>query len=212
MKKNQQLRMSMLFAIVLTCITLFGSTIIAMAEGTTDASTQERVPITVSVSSPVAGVEVECEMTPGLKLSSFERSDAVGTASITPIVEKNGKTYFGIFMAENNCVPEKGKLDIGTLIFDYSGAENQSVTITSVKFVTVIDKDNVESTTIITDDSIGVPTTGGLDVGGSNLLLWVLIVVAVVIIVVVIILARKNSNAKKSLAAMQGDSDTDIIQ
>ena len=201
MNQLLQRRLKSLAIALLICISMFGMATIAYATDTEESPSQVKVPIKVSTSDAVAGVEVECELSSGLTLVSFEKSDVVKAASITPIVEKNGKTYFGIFMAENECIPEKGKLDIGNLVFDYTGEPDQKVTITSIKFATVIDKDNVETNTVQVIESIAVPTTGGLVVGGSEvpLLTLILIGVAIAIVIVVLVVVRNNKK-KKTLA------------
>ncbi len=116
-----------------------------------------RVPITLEVPHAIAGAEFEIECTAGLKLISLEKSETIATAYTTPIVEKNGKTYFGFYQGSNDYEPGNGVLDIGFLVFEHSEEPGQYILVTEAKYVQVIDKDNTNSEVLILNEKIEVP-------------------------------------------------------
>ncbi|HHY83726.1 MAG TPA: hypothetical protein GX505_13765 [Clostridiales bacterium] len=155
-----------------------------------------RVPITLKVPYAIAGAEFEIEYTPGLKLLSFEKSETIGTAYTTPMVEKNGRTYFGFYHGSNDYAPKDGVLDIGFLVFEHSGEPDQFILVKEAKYVQVIDKDNTNSSLLTLNEKIDVspvsdPTTNPKPDPESNLkqmqyALWMILCGATVAAAVVI--------------------------
>ena len=81
-----------------------------------------RVPVTIALSRPIAGAQFRFHYTDGLEFLSFERSDAVQSAMMTPTVAKDGNIHIGFFGRENNFFPQNGELNAGYLVFNYSSA------------------------------------------------------------------------------------------
>jgi len=120
-----------------------------------------KVPVAIALQKPVAGAQFKFSHTDGLEFVSFERSDAVKSAIMTPIVAKDGYINVGFFGRENSFIPQGGALDAGYLVFNHSGAADQSVAMTEVKLVEVIDKDTTNSELITDIYEIKIPLSGG---------------------------------------------------
>ena len=145
-----------------------------------------RVPIVLSVPHAIAGAEFEFTYTSGLRFVAFEKSETVRSASTTPVVEKNGNTYFGFYHGSNDFVPENGVLDVGYLIFEYSGEPKQSLTVTEAKYVQVVDKATTNSKIITINEEIGVPLSSGKSLQIGEKSYTGLIILAGVVVVAVI--------------------------
>ena len=146
-----------------------------------------KVPVSIHTSKSIAGAEFKFSYTDQLTFVSFEKSEDIMSASLTPVVEKDGSTHLGFYTANNDYKPQLGKIEVGYLIFEYAGDINQSVTIEEVKMVEVIDKDNTNSEVQNLNKTIGIPLSP-LD---SDLSIWVIAsIVAVVLIAIVVIVAR----------------------
>jgi len=166
-----------------------------------------RVPITLNVPTAIAGAEFEFSCTSGLTFISFEKSETIQAASITPVVEKNGKIYFGFYHGSNDFEPVNGVLDVGYLIFDYSGEPNQSITVTEAKFVEVVDKQTTNSQILVINDEIDVPLASGamLQVGKKSYTLWIILACAVVVIAIVSVIIYKKKSKNKKPAVVAAD-------
>jgi hypothetical protein len=170
-----------------------------------------RVPITLEVPHAIAGAEFEIECTAGLKLISLEKSETIATAYTTPIVEKNGKTYFGFYQESNDYEPGNGVLDIGFLVFEHSEEPGQYILVTEAKYVQVIDKDNTNSEVLILNEKIDVPLPGehqpdsesapGLKIGQKPFTYWIIIIGAACFAALSgIILYKRKAKAKADKA------------
>ena len=170
-----------------------------------------RVPITLEVPHAIAGAEFEIECTAGLKLISLEKSETIATAYTTPIVEKNGKTYFGFYQGSNDYEPGNGVLDIGFLVFEHSEEPGQYILVTEAKYVQVIDKDNTNSEVLILNEKIDVPLPGehqhdsesapGLKIGQKPFTYWIIIIGAACFAALSgIILYKRKAKAKADKA------------
>ena len=109
------------------------------------APEEVKVPVTIALKHPIAGAQFEFRHTDGLEFLSFERSEAVKSAIMTPTVAKDGKIHVGFFGRDNSFVPKDGELNAGYLVFSHSGAAGQTLAMTEVKLVDVIDKDTTNS-------------------------------------------------------------------
>ena len=143
-----------------------------------------RVPVAISLSHPIAGAQFKFRHTDGLEFVSFERSEVVQSAMMTPTVARDGNIHIGFFSRENSFVPSGGELNAGQLIFNYSGATGQTIAMTEVKLVEVIDKDTTKSELITDVYEIQIPLSGdeGLRIGfqEQSLPLWVTITAIIV--------------------------------
>ena len=81
------------------------------------APEEVKVPVTIALKQPIAGAQFEFRHTNGLEILSFERSDAVKSAIITPTVAKDGNIHIGFFGRENSFVPQRGELNAGYLVW-----------------------------------------------------------------------------------------------
>jgi uncharacterized membrane protein len=119
---------------------------ISISLGATLNEDQVQVPLVIDVSYAVAGVEFAFEYSSGLEFVSYEKSTAVSSALNTPVVVKNGRTYLGFYNVDNRYVPENGKIDCGYLVFNRSSNDSQSVKLSEIKIVQVVDKETTRST------------------------------------------------------------------
>jgi hypothetical protein len=111
-----------------------------------DSDTRQiQVPIVVDLTYAIAGAEFAFEYTSGLSFITYQKSEAVSSALVTPDVVKNGSTYLGFYNTTNRYAPSNGRLDLGTFIFNYSGNNKETVYLSQIKIVTVIDSDTTES-------------------------------------------------------------------
>ena len=166
-------------------------------------SEEVRVPVAISLSHPIAGAQFKFTHTDGLEFVSFERSELVQSAIMTPTVAKDGNIHIGFFSRENSFVPSGSELNAGQLIFNYSGATGQTVAMTEVKLVEVIDKDNTKSELITDVYEIQIPLADGegLRIGfqEQSIPIWMIIIAGVVVVLlyvafVVIIRQRRMLN------------------
>ena len=133
MKKTlQRVGVAVFSAILLLgCFGSAGALDITTAQG----ATQVRIPLILMLSRSIAGAEFAIEVSGGITSVRLERSAAINSATLTPVVEKSGKTYFGFFSGGNNYTPDaNGQLDVGYLVLGYSGGA-QSVTITETRTI-----------------------------------------------------------------------------
>ena len=166
-------------------------------------SEEVRVPVAISLSHPIAGAQFEFTHTDGLEFVSFERSEVVQSAMMTPTVARDGNIHIGFFSRENSFVPSGGELNAGQLIFNYSGATVQTIAMTEVKLVEVIDKDTTKSELITDIYEIQIPLSDGdgMRIGfeeRSIPVLWITVAVVAVVLFcvacVVIIRQRRMLN------------------
>ncbi|MCL1975681.1 MAG: MSCRAMM family adhesin SdrC [Firmicutes bacterium] len=164
---------------------------------------QVKIPLIVDVSHPIAGADISFENTSGLVFTNYEPSDAIRQASFTPIVEKNGKTRLGFYSIDNIFLPTNSKLDMGYLIFEYSGGK-QSVTLTEIKLIEVVDKDTTNSEILITK-------IVNID-GNNNSYIWIIaaaILVMLIAISIIIINRKKLTNGLTKELDSELDSEFD---
>ena len=185
------------FICLLFCFLML-SAMLAMSE-------EVRIPVTISLSHPIAGAQFEFRHTDGLEFVSFERSAIVQSAIMTPTVAKDGNIHIGFFGRENSFVPSGGELNAGQLVFNYSGATGQTVAMTEVKLVEVIDQDNTKSELITDIYEIQIPLSDGegMRIGfeeRSIPVLWITVAVVAVVLFcvacVVIIRQRRMLNSR----------------
>ena len=134
---------------VLMCICLLyclAQTVSAETTVTVPAgSTQFRIALACTTTNgDFAGAQFAIRYTSGLVFEGFEIEPSI-SASMTPSVMKDGKTYMGFFSGSNDLSPVDNTLILGYLVFEYSGSEPQSIEITELKLVRLIDSDNTDS-------------------------------------------------------------------
>ena len=125
------------------------------------ASEEIKVPVTISLTHPIAGAQFQFRHTDGLEFVSFERSEAVKAAMMTPTVAKDGNIHIGFFGRDNAYIPQGGELNVGNLVFSYSGVPGQTLAMTEVKLVEVIDKDTTNSELLTDIYEIEIPLSSG---------------------------------------------------
>jgi hypothetical protein len=127
----------------------------------TPAWEQVSIPVTISLSSAIAGAQFEFKPTAGLEFASFERSAAVMPS--TPVqAEKNGNTNVGFFTGSNSFAPTGGALNAGNLVFSWSGASGQSVTMSKVLLSRVKSGGSgTDDETITNSYTVQIPDSGG---------------------------------------------------
>ena len=174
-----------------------------------------KVPVTIALSHPIAGAQFQFTHTDGLEFVSFEKSSFVQSAIMTPTVAKNGNIHIGFFGRDNGFVPQGGELNVGYLVFNYSGALNQTVAMTEVKLVEVVDKDNTKSELLTDIYEIEIPLSGGegLRLGFKEPMIptWAITVGVCVILLlcaacIVIIRQRRMLKSRSDLGG-QGNAD-----
>ncbi|MCL2150366.1 MAG: hypothetical protein FWH51_05550 [Dehalococcoidia bacterium] len=106
---------------------------------------QVRVPLVLDLSHAIAGAEFAFEYSNGLVFVAYEKSAAVSSAATTPVVTKGKETRLGFYNTDNRYAPSGGKLDTGFLVFSYAGSGTESVTLSEIKLVQVIDQDTTHS-------------------------------------------------------------------
>lgn len=191
--------------VVSICMLLCFSLNFAVAAQEDTAQEEVRVPISLQVPHAIAGAEFEISYTSGLTFTKFEKSSVIQSAMSTPVVEKNGKTYFGFFSGSNDYVPENGVLDVGFLVFAYSGEPNQSVTVTESKYVEVIDKDTTNSSILVLNQDISVPLAPGasLKIGATSYVRWILLAAGALVFSGAFVFYRKKMAKKPVTAPIQ---------
>jgi len=128
---------------------------------------QVRVPLVADISNSVAGAQFAFLYTDGLSFAAYEPSDAVKNGSLTPVVEKNGTTHLGFFSGFNIFAPQNGKLDMGYLVFDYTGQDRQSVTILEIELVEIVDN-NTTANEFFGPITVEISREGGGTAGESS--------------------------------------------
>jgi uncharacterized integral membrane protein len=172
----------------------------AAAQDTEGAAGQVKVPLIIQLPHAIAGAEFKFSYTEGLEFVSFEKSEAIQSALTTPVVERDGSSYLGFFTGDNSCVPENGELHAGYLIFNYSGAPSQSVTLAEAKLVELVDKDTTTSEVLAVNKKIGVPLSdsAALVVGAQPQWVWIIIPAGALLLIcmVAFIIVRKRKLSK----------------
>ena len=158
-----------------------------------------KVPVTIALDRPIAGAQFRFHYTDGLEFLSFEKSDAVQSAMMTPTVAKDGNIHIGFFGRENNFIPQNGELNAGYLVFNYSGAPDQRLAMTEVKLVEVIDRDTTKSELLTDIYEVQIPLAGGeglrLGFKEPSVPVWVMIIAVVagsLIVLAVVIIIRQR--------------------
>jgi len=159
------------------------------------ADKEVKVPVVIDVPEAVAGMDFAFEYTEGLSFLGFEKSDTTESASVTPVVEREGMTHLGFYNATNDYKPDDGKLEAGYLVFHYNGDRNQYVTLVEAKYVEVVDKDNTNSAILQLNQRIDVPLDGS---GATSFNLIILVVaIAILLILCITFVALKMKNKRK---------------
>ncbi|MCL2163404.1 MAG: S-layer homology domain-containing protein [Oscillospiraceae bacterium] len=128
---------------------LAASKTIVVPSGTTDFKTEV---VLTTRGGPVAGVQFAIQCSEGLEFVGFEMADSVKSASMTPTVEKDEKTYIGFYSSNNDFVLGlDNNLVIGDFLLKYTGSNTETIVVSEVKLVRVIDKD---TTNEVYEDSI----------------------------------------------------------
>jgi hypothetical protein len=128
---------------------------------TSAAAEEIKVPVTIALTHPIAGAQFQFRHTDGLEFVSFERSEAVKAAMMTPTVARDGNIHIGFFGRDNAYIPQGGELNVGNLVFSYSGVPGQTLAMTEVKLVEVIDKDTTNSELLTDIYEIEIPLSNG---------------------------------------------------
>ena len=137
---------------------------------TTPNVTEIEIPVTISLSYPIAGARFEFTYTNGLEFESYEQSAAVQSA-IPVTTEMDGNTYVGFFSRYNDFTPQNGALNIGNLVFSWSGASGQHVTMTEARLFVVRDTGTGPARTdeIINTDTRTVSLSSSGNQGGFRI-------------------------------------------
>ena len=184
-------------SLLVCCLVCFPLTVTAAAQ-------EVRVPVVIDLSHPIAGAQFEFHHSSGLEFVSFEKSATIESAMITPTATRDGNTYFGFFGADNSFAPEGGKLNVGYLVMNHSGEPSQTLTMTEVKLVEVVDQNTTTSELRTEIAEIPVPLTDieGLTIGdGSQPMMWFIIAGAAIVLLggAIIIIVRQQKQIKKRL-------------
>ena len=149
-------------AICLSSLFLVG----AMPTDSQEASEPEqiRVPLSAEISYDIAGAQFKFSYTDGLVFVGYEKSPAVDAGSSIPEVEKDGFTYRGFYSGSNIFAPQNGSLDMGYLVFEKTGEGAQTVTISEIKLVELIDNETTRDV-IIGPLTIAIPQEDTNDLG-----------------------------------------------
>ena len=151
-----------------------------------------KAPLVVDLSHAIAGADIAFEYSSGLTFVEYERSEAVKSALLTPVVEKNGTTHLGFYWDSNVYEPQDSKLDMGYLVFEYNGTDAQTVTLTEIKLIEVVDKDTTNSE-ILAAKVIRIGRAGG----GMNPVMWIVIAVVAFIVGIVGYKIKKPKSTPK---------------
>lgn len=152
-----------------------------------------KAPLVIDVSHAIAGADIAFEYSSGLTFIEYEQSATVQSALLTPVVEKDGATHLGFFKEANEYTPQDSKLDIGYLVFEYTGKDAQIVTLTEVKLVEVIDKDTTSSEIIE-----GIKIKIGRE-GGVSPIIWIAVAIVIILLGTVGVII-KNKKSKQPVA------------
>ena len=71
--------------------------IFSLSAAAVAAAEEIKVPVTISLTHPIAGAQFQFRHTDGLEFVSFERSEAVKAAMMTPTVARDGNIHIGFF-------------------------------------------------------------------------------------------------------------------
>ena len=127
---------------LLICLSTVFLAAAAPADGTDGAEPgQVFVPLSADISYDIAGAQFKISYTEGLVFISYEQSPDVKEGALTPVVEKDGLTILGFFSGANIFKPKNGTLDMGHLVFEFTGEGEQTVTIAEIKLVELIDNE-----------------------------------------------------------------------
>ncbi|MDR3295305.1 MAG: S-layer homology domain-containing protein, partial [Clostridiales Family XIII bacterium] len=133
---RKKIQMSLATAAILLVAAIFP--VQALALEVPQGQTDVRIPVTVSTSGTVAGVEIGFSYTnDGLSFVRFEPSAAVSGAQQIS-AERYGTTWVG-FYSDTNAYGSAagGQLDMGSLVFDYTGDAANTVSLTNCTVYTV---------------------------------------------------------------------------
>ena len=126
-----------------------------------------RIPVTITLSYPIASVDFEFTYTNGLEFKTLEKS----SARLTPtVVRDDGTTCIGFFSRSggNDFAPQDGALDAGNLVFSWSGSSGQSVTMTTAIMSEVIYDDKGEAVNVVEVPIPGTPLTVPISSSGNQ--------------------------------------------
>jgi len=106
-----------------------------------------RVPVVCATQNgPIAGAQFAVSFSSGLTLAStpFVPSQTLASLfpSITPVTQKDGKSYFGIYTGNNNLDMVNGSLLLGHIVFNYSGNGSETFEVKELEMIRKIDNNN----------------------------------------------------------------------
>ncbi|MDR2708154.1 MAG: hypothetical protein LBB87_05365 [Nitrososphaerota archaeon] len=136
--KNHKKNSNKIISIFLAAAVLLLINVVPVSFGAVADECQVQVPLIIDLSHAIAGAQFTFEYSAGLEFVSYEKSAAVSSALITPVVVKNGYTHLGFYNADNLYGPKDGKLDIGCLVFNCLNDVSQKVALTEIKLVQVV--------------------------------------------------------------------------
>ena len=142
-------------ALILALVMIFSS-VNALAITVDVGVTEVKIPVIIDLTYSVAGVELSFEYTSGLQFVSYEAASSLQGATELPDVVENGRTIVGFYGSDNRFAPQGGQLNIGTLVFSYTGNDAQTVTVVETGIIKLLDKDTTERETRKTPIAITV--------------------------------------------------------
>ena len=127
---------------------------IPIAEGATEVS----IPIVlVTGSEAIAGAELQFSFSQGLEYLSYQPAEGIENP-VTSAIEN--RRYAGFFSADNRYLPANERLEFGTLVFNYSGSQAESVTMSEISLHTKSGSGAETSvTTRKTSEAVTIPVT-----------------------------------------------------
>jgi hypothetical protein len=123
-----------------------------------DGVTEVSIPIVlVTGSQAIAGAELEFSFSSGLEYVRYQPA----TGLENPVFNSLGANhYVGFFSLDNKYVPTNERLSFGALVFSYTGAQAQSVSVTEISLHTKTGSGAAtEVTTQKTTKAITIPVT-----------------------------------------------------
>jgi hypothetical protein len=132
-----------------------------------DGVAEVSIPIVlVTGSEAIAGAELEFSFSNGLEYVRYQPADGIEN----PVSNAQGGTqHLGFFSLDNRYVPTDERLSFGSLIFNYTGVEPQSISVTEIALHTRTGAGtNTEVVSQKTTNAVTIPVTRASVAGGSD--------------------------------------------
>ena len=158
-----------IFVVIIFCIILGLSLQGAIAQTEAEADRRRvNVPLVLDLTDSIAGAQFSFSFTDGLSFLEYKPSEAVKSGSLTPVARRNDTVILGFYSGANNFAPRGGLLDMGHLVFENADGGKQTVTISQIKLVTVVDR--ATSSTLLGPITMMVSEDGSVDVVDGGML------------------------------------------